>query len=211
MTFHVRSLIGCVLVAASIAALGCRSAPKGEGAGTADRLQSLAASVTSGEARLQETLTALSSMVAAPSDLPAQFKSFDRALDRLDKQANRVATAARSMGNEADRYMKDWADQVAKIQNEDIRFQSETRRKEVEAQLTTLRSDYQALSESFKPVMTSLKDIHRAIKADLTVAGVQSISNEADNARILADKVIANARKVSADLEAVGVKMAGGM
>jgi chromosome segregation ATPase len=210
MTSHVRSLTGCILIALSIAALGCRSAPKGEGAKTAERLQSLAASVNSGEARLQETLTALSNMVESPSSLPAQFKAYDRALDRLDKQAKRVNSAARSMANEVDRYMKEWSEEVAKIQNEDIRSRSDARRQQVDAQLTALRNDYQALSESFKPVMASFEDIHTALKADLTVAGVKAISAEAEKANALAEKVVENAAKVSDDLEAVGVQMAGG-
>ena len=184
---------------------GCSSVPKGEGAQTSQRLGSLADSVRKGESMTQATMDALKGLIENPENIVKQYGEFSSALSGLGKHAKNVRAAADKMANESEKYIKTWSEEIASINNEDIRSRSAKRQKDVEKSLSELRSHYEELADAFGPFMDDLRDIEKALQLDLTGGGIDAISSIANKAIGNGDKVLKLAESVANDFEEAGL------
>lgn len=184
-------------------------APQGTGgAATGTSVTRAAEGIERGRQQLDETVTALTALVESPApDLDPQFDAFTQSLDRLEATASDVKEMATQMQERGAEYFKQWDEQLAAIQNEDIRKRSEKRRKAVEEAFEDLRKDYAEAREAFQPLMDDLRDVRTALANDLTMGGLESIESVAKRVKKRAGPVGEELDDLAASFRDLGVGM----
>ena len=163
------------LVSLPLLVLGaCKSSDKG--ASTGASITKAADQIERGITELDATVAALHAMVETPAeDLTQQRKTFEKALSSLESTAESVGKMASSMDAKGQAYFAEWDQQLASIQNEDIRERSSERRKAIEASFSKLQKQYGEAKGAFQPLLANLRDIRTALKADLTLPGIDAL------------------------------------
>ena len=202
-------LIGCTALAVSLAlAAGCLSKRYDKSAVTGTALQTTAEKINLGNAQLTLVLASLNNLVERPqADLRPQFDQFSAELNKLQSLAEDVNDKATDMQAKGADYFKDWNQQLATINSEDVRTRSAKRAKAVEAQFIAINGSYQEVKTSFKPFMSDLQDIKTALGNDLTSAGLDAIKRTVAQANKEAKPLRKDIAKLGDDFKALGVSM----
>lgn len=152
----------------------CQSADKG--ASTGASITKAADQIERGIQQLDATVLALHDLVEKPApDLKAQRKAYEKSLASLESTAESVNKMASKMDEKGQAYFAEWDQQLAAIQNEDIRERSAERRKAIEASFTKLQQNYGEAKSAFQPLLDDLRDVRTALKADLTLPGLETL------------------------------------
>lgn len=204
-TFPV-TMLTCVAGLALL--MGCASSNFKKGASTSSSLQASADKITEGSARVDAALTSLSELMENPNDLPAQFKEFSSAVNSLQTFSKDVSSKFAGMSKKGEAYFAEWDQQLAQIQNEDIRTRSAERKSAVQKQFDAIKNSYEEASGDFKPFMADLKDIQTALATDLTPGGLSAIKKSADKAVKSGNEVKDALGKLAAQFKELGVAMA---
>jgi hypothetical protein len=195
------SLVSCWLS-------GCSTTGYDRGDAAAQSLQLAATEVQAQGRALDTTMAALNEMMNKPAaDLKPQFRWFSTSLDRLIDSADRTESSAKVMRKKNAQYLEAWDKQLASMNYEYVRKNSEARRTEVTGQLDTLNQRYQESGEVVRPLIAYLIDIRKALSADLTPGGLAAVKNVASNAEENAGKVKLVLAQLVSDLSASGAKM----
>jgi uncharacterized protein YukE len=153
-------------------------------------------------------MAALHDLVDHPAaDMTVQRSAYEKSLAELESTAKEVSSTSAEMQAKGQAYFAQWDQQVASIQNEDIREQSADRRKTIEATFTKVRKDYEDTKESFDPVLNDLRDIRTALKADLTMKGVDGLKSTVKKVDKNANKSKENMKDLSEQFRALGVNL----
>ena len=196
----------CAVLSLAMAGSACKTPTGGGGAATGESITRAAQGIERGRAQLDETVAALKAMVETPAaDLGPQFEAFDSSLARLEGTAADVAALATRMEERGSAYFQKWDEQIAAIQNEDIRERSEKRRSAVTKAFERLGEDYQDAREAFQPLMADLRDVRTALASDLTSGGVKSISSIAQRVGKRAGSVGKELDELAASFRELGV------
>src|SRR5262249_25697367 len=148
-----------------------------------EALQAAANKINKGITQIDVTLTALTNLVDNPSgDLVPRYKKYSDEVKNLKSLAADVNDKAMAMQAKGKEYFTDWQQQLATIQNQNIRSISEARRKEVTDKFQEINTSYQEVKEKFKPFMSDLESIQTYLGTDLTAGGVQAIQKTANEA-----------------------------
>jgi hypothetical protein len=127
-------------------------------------------------AQIDAATAALSSLVEKPgADLKLQFKNFSSALNGLESAAHDVASRSTKAQQLGASYFQLWDEQLARIQNEEIRSASADRKAAVMKQFEKARDRYDEARAAFNPLLADLRDIRTALSTDLNPAGVEVI------------------------------------
>jgi|SoiMethySBSTD1v2_1073268.scaffolds.fasta_scaffold44893_2 chromosome segregation ATPase len=164
-----------VVLVASLGLFGCKSSDKGEATGAS--ITKAADQIEKGIQELDTTVASLHALVDQPAaDLNPQRKTFEKSLSALEGTAADVSETATAMRERGQAYFAQWDQQLASIQNEDIRERSTERRTAIEASLNKLQGDYTEAKTAFEPLLATLRDIRTALKADLTMNGIKALT-----------------------------------
>src|SRR5262245_12155193 len=159
---------------ASQAGLACQSADKGEATGAS--ITKAADQIDLGIQQLDATVAALHAITESPTgDLKAQRKSYEKSLASLESTADNVAGLAAEMREKGKAYCYQWEQQLATIQNEDIKERSAERRQAIEAGFSKLQENYTTAKDAFHPLLNDLRDIRTALQADMTMEGIETL------------------------------------
>lgn len=189
------------LLAIALAALAFGCATKGyeKADNTGAYLESTALRLDRGVAQIDTATAALKDLVDNPqADMKEQFKSYSSAVSGLESLTRDVGTRAAKIQKLGTNYLKKWDEELATIQNEEIRKQSAARKQAVMKKFESMKASYNGARRAFSPLLSDLKDIRTALSTDLTTAGVNSIRNSMAGVNKHADDV----RKSLADLSA---------
>ncbi|HEX6885799.1 MAG TPA: DUF2959 family protein [Planctomycetota bacterium] len=163
-----------LLPLALLAAPACKSSDKG--ASTGATITKAADQIQRGIEQLDATVAALHDLVEKPApDLKPQQKAYEKALASLESTAESLSKTAASMDTRGQAYFAEWDTQLAAIQNEDIRERSADRKKSIEASFSKLQKQYGEARDAFRPLLDNLRDVRTALKADLTLAGIDTL------------------------------------
>jgi len=182
---HYVPLASLTAVAVGLVVLaGCSSGGNyKQGASAGAGLNEAANKITAGTSKIDGVLTNLNALLTSTQgDLVPKFNQFNDSVSDLESSAKHVSDAVKKMRDKGDAYFKAWDEQVAMIKNEDIKTRSATRRKEMENKFAEIKRSYIEASDSFKPLMSDLKDIQTALRTDLTPGGLTSVKGPADKA-----------------------------
>lgn len=190
--------------------VACQSADKGAATGTS--ITKAADQIELGMQQLDATVAALHDLVDNPApDLGTQRKAYEKNLSSLESTAETVSKMASTMEAKGQAYFMEWDQQLASIQNEDIRERSAERRKAIEASFSKLKEDYGQVKNAFQPLLANLRDIRTALKADLTLPGIASlkpvvkkVDKENDSVKKELKELVERFRELGVDLSRSG-------
>ena len=155
---------------------GCVSDNYHKSAGTANALTHSSELITKGSRQIDDSLAALNDLVAHPQpDLSKQYQAFVTSVDKLDSTARDVAGKTDAMKSQGAAYFAGWDQEIATMQNEDIRSRSEARRDEVATRFARISRQYDDARTAFQPYMSDLHDVQKYLSTDLTSGGLTAI------------------------------------
>lgn len=199
---------GFALVAALAVLAGCASHNYDQGTATAAGLQASADKIAAADGQLDATLAALNDLVNNPQpDLRPQYNKFSDNVDDLGTLAKHVADSVATMRKNGKAFFAAWNEQLATIQNEDIRNLSAARQQEVSAEFLNVKRSYAQAEIAFKPFMADLRDLQKYLGTDLTPAGVAAMQNATVKANAASPALKASVGKLRADFKSLGLAM----
>ena len=108
------------------------------------------------------------------------------------------------MSSDGRQYLKDWQNTVNGIANESLRKKSQKRLDAVQKSYDKVEASFQLAGEKFKPFLSDLGDIQKALAADVTPGGVKAIKSTVKSANWnhqFVDKAITSALKEMAKMK----------
>jgi hypothetical protein len=141
------------------------------------------------------------------ADLKPQFKRFSKSLDALAASASRNERSEARVAQKSAIYFDAWNKQLATMNYEVVRSRSEARKAEVTNSLDSVTKRYHESQQAMGPLMNYLYDVRRALDADLTQSGIESIKPIVAKARENADKVQLALGRLTSELTASSTRM----
>lgn len=161
---------------AAILAAGCSSIGYNKQNLTAENVQSTGNLITDLQGKLDATLTSLNGLVNQPqADLRPQYKTFAANVAALQSAAKKLTAARSNIAAKEKEYFAQWDQEIAQIQNPDIRAISQSRRDAVAKNLASLKVSYAQTDMAFKPFLADLQDVQKYLSVDLTADGLAAI------------------------------------
>ena len=187
---------------------GCSSGTYQKGSSTASSIQKASAGIAATRSQVARVLTALNDLIAKPgADLKPQYKEFSSEVSKLQSDARNVSEMAAQMEKRGAAYFEQWDKDIASIQNEQIKSRSASRRTEVAGHLDALQKAYSAAKATFEPFMGDIRDVQKALGADLTPGGIDSIKDFKRKASLDAIPLQDALTKLANEFSALGVAM----
>jgi hypothetical protein len=187
---------------------GCASDNYKNSASTAASLNQASGMITKANTHIDESLADLNDLVANPApDLRKQFDRFNHALDELGVSSKDIACKDGEMKSQGADYFAKWDKESARIQNEDIRSRSETRRSEVSARFNRIGQQYNETEIAFQPFLSDLRDVQKFLSTDLTAGGLAAIKDSAAKAARDAVPLKESLAKLSEEFRSLGLSM----
>lgn len=196
------------LVASLLILAGCTSTGHQKSEAAAGGLQSAADRIAQAQVMRGAMLVALNDLMDNPQpDLRPQFKKFTSSLKAWVNQIQDVESKSASMQLKGAAYFEKWDEELAKIQNEDIRRRSLARKEAVTKQFEKIRTAYAEVDQTRRPLITDLTDIQTALSADLTRAGLDAVKPHVTKANKDAVPLGKAVDKLVAEFKALGLAM----
>ncbi len=186
----------------------CASTPSDKGAATGKTVDQAAVEVEQSIAHLDATLASLGNLVTQPApDLAPQFKAFSKNLDQLESTAEEVASLADKFDSKGQEYFTQWDQQIATVQNEDIKARSTERREAISASFKEIQNEYSEVRNEFKPLLSDLRDVRSVLSADLTLDGLKSIEGTVEDVSESSKPVKESLQELAGRFRDLGVKL----
>ena len=125
--------------------------------------------------QLKETVGALNALSKQKKgDLRPTYEKYCAEVVRTQAAADWTASRVPSMKDKSSKYFSDWQNTVNSIANASVRKKSQKRLDSVKASYDKALVSLQEASEKFKPFMSDLRDIEKALVTDVTAGGVKA-------------------------------------
>jgi chromosome segregation ATPase len=161
----------------------CTSTGYQKGDIAAVNMQKAATEVQAESRALNQTLASLRDLENEPSgDLRVSFKRYSQSIDRLIATAQRTESTGKRMEQKSAAYFEAWDRQLPAIDYQHIRDLSDARRTEVTNRVDALNRRYQESQAAVQPLISYFQDIRKALAADLTVGGLESLKDVVQHA-----------------------------
>jgi uncharacterized protein (DUF3084 family) len=199
-----------MVVALATAVAGCASSDNYKQASkTSTSLQEAADKIAVGNAKIDTTLGSLNDLVNNPQgDMVGKFNRYSACVDDLQSSSQQINNSVSDMKADSDSYFKNWDDQLATINNEDIKNRSEQRKQDVESKFSNIKQGYSETQKAFQPFMSDLKDIQTALRTDLTTGGISSVQSAAAKANADGATLKSSMGRLADQFRSLGVSMA---
>jgi hypothetical protein len=157
---------------------GCVSHSYDKGAATSNALSSTATAVSLVSTNVNGVLAALNNLTfKSAGDLRDQYDAFVSASKDLDSSMAKLDSKVTSLRSTATDYLNNWTNQMASIQNEELRKRSSDRKDEVSGKIGDVETSYQGVTNSLAPFTADVKDIQTYLGTDLTPTGLNTIKD----------------------------------
>lgn len=188
---------------------GCANPGYRANEGTAATLQTLAVRVENTGAQLHLALTELTVLVANPQpDLRPSFDQFAGAVQKLHSLSNQIVRADTRLAQRSAVHVAAWEQQLAAMQNDDIRYRGQQRKLERQSRFDAARNTCRELLTALGPVQADLQDVQRFLNSDLTTAGLTAIRPAAERVTEQAQPVQQQVNKLVTELRALAQAIA---
>jgi hypothetical protein len=149
--------------------------------------------------QLKATLSALNALTAQKEgDLRPAYTAYCSEVTKTEAAAGWTRTRVQWMGGDGRKYFQDWQGTVNSIANESLRKKSQKRLDAVRKDYDKVEASLVQAGEKFKPFLSDLGDIQKALAADITAGGVKAIKSTVSSANWnlqAVDKAIKSALK----------------
>jgi septal ring factor EnvC (AmiA/AmiB activator) len=155
--------------------------------------------------QLKATLSALNALTAQKKgDLRPAYNTYCSEVTKTDTAAAWTRTRVQWMGGDGRKYFQDWRNTVNGIANESLRKKAQKRLDTVSKSYDKVEASLQLAGEKFKPFLSDLADIQKALATDVTAGGVKAIKSTVSSANWdhqYVDKAIKSALKEMGKME----------
>jgi len=155
--------------------------------------------------QLKSTLSALNALTKQKEgDLRPAYTTYCSQVTKTDAAAAWTRTRAQWMASDGRKYFQDWQVTVNGIANESLRKKSQKRLDAVKVSYDKVEASLQQAAEKFKPFLSDLSDIQKALATDVTAGGVKAIKSTVRSANWnhqFVDKAINSALKEMGKME----------
>ncbi len=149
--------------------------------------------------QLKATLEAINALTKqTKGDLRPAYNAYCSEVAKTEAAAGWTKTRIQWMAGDGRKYFQDWQTTVNGIANESLRKKSQKRLDAVQASYNKVEASLQLAGEKFKPFLSDLTDIQKALATDVTAGGVKTIKSTVKSANWnhqYVDKAIQSARK----------------
>ena len=190
--YSFRHVTLCVVALAGTLAVssGCASGPDAKG--TVDSMSAFGNEVAKVKDSIDNAVRALEGVVNSPAgDLKANFEAYTKSVKALEEQSKVVQRHADDMKAKGDEFFKEW---------ETSKTVTPERRSELAAAYAKIKEDIVLAREKFTPYLASLKDIDSYLSLDLSIKGLNSVSE-------LVKKAKDNGAQVKSRIDSVLVQL----
>lgn len=137
-----------------------------------------------GKLKIDSTLSALASVVKEAEGKPRPFfDSFQKGLGELETQAAAARTRADEMKSHSEKYFEGWVKDLGKISSESVKEIAEERLGDLKENYKEITEASAKVGEAYKPFISHLKELEKALATDLTAKGIEHLSDQADKAK----------------------------
>lgn len=129
--------------------------------------------VLKGKQAIDNVMKALDLIAATANTDPRKaFEQFSKSVTALDSAADKAAKRGQAMKQQGQAYFKTWEEQMAQVNNPEIRALAQERKTKLQETFASIRQYTEPLKAQFDPWMSDLKDLQKYLSNDLTIAGV---------------------------------------
>jgi hypothetical protein len=126
--------------------------------------------------QLKATLSALNALTGqAKGDLRPAYNAYCSEVTRTEQANASTKTRAQWMAGDGQKYFTDWQQTVSGIANESLRNKAQKRLDTVKLSYDKVEASLVQAGEKFKPFLSDLTDIQKALATDVTAGGVKAI------------------------------------
>lgn len=155
--------------------------------------------------QLKATLEALNALTKQKTgDLRPAYTAYCSEVAKTDAAAESTGKRVQWMGNDGRKYFQNWQSTVNSIANQSLRKKVQKRLDTVKVSYDKVEASLKLAGEKFKPFLSDLGDIQKALAADVTAGGVKAIKSTVNSANWnhqFVDKAIKAALKETEKME----------
>jgi hypothetical protein len=155
--------------------------------------------------QLKATLVALNDLTAQKQgDLRPAYNTYCAEVAKTESAAAWTRTRVQWMASDGRKYFQDWQATVNGIANESLRKKAQKRLDTVRKSYDKVEASLQLAAEKFRPFLSDLADIQKALATDVTAGGVKAIKSTVRSANWnhqYVDKAIQSALKEMGRME----------
>lgn len=149
--------------------------------------------------QLKSTLNALTALTAQKEgDLRPAYRAFAAEVPKTEAASGATRTRVLWMSGDGREYFKDWQETVNAISNKSLQKKAQKRLDSVRTSYDKVEASLQQAGEKFKPFLSDLSDIQKALARDVTAGGVKALKGTVKSANWnhqFVDKAINSALK----------------
>jgi hypothetical protein len=128
--------------------------------------------------QLKATLGAITGLTKQKSgDLRPAYDTYCSEVTKTEAAAGWTRTRVQWMAGDGRKYFQDWQTTINSIANESLRKKAQKRMDAVKKSYDKVEASLQAAGEKFRPFLSDLGDIQKALATDVTPGGVKAIKS----------------------------------
>jgi chromosome segregation ATPase len=169
-----------VLSSAVLLALSaCKTSGSGteQASSTVKDLETLRTELAKGQSAIGNAVSTLTTLEAEGGDMAAEYKAYKKAVDDVSAQRGRVQKARESLVKRRVAFTASWDEQVATIQNPDLRERAAERRADVVDRFQKIEAQGKETQADLDAWHASLVDVQTYLENDLNPSGVSSLED----------------------------------
>lgn len=112
--------------------------------------------------------------LSANTDPRKPFEVYSKSLANLESVAAKARKRGEEMKARGQEYFKQWEQQLAQVQNPEIRNLAAQQKAKLQTTFDSIRKYTEPLKAQFDPWLSDLKDLQKYLSNDLTVSGVDA-------------------------------------
>ena len=133
--------------------------------------------------QLKATLSALNALTAQKKgDLRPAYNTYCSEVTKTDAAAGWTRRRVQWMGGDGQKYFQDWQKTIDGIANETLKKKAQKRMDAVRKDYDKVEASLVLAGEKFKPFLSDLADIQKALATDVTAGGVKAIKSTVSSA-----------------------------
>jgi hypothetical protein len=133
--------------------------------------------------QLKATLESINALTQqTKGDLRPAYNTYCSEVAKTEAAAGSTKKRAQWMAGDGQKYFQDWQATVSGIANESLRKKSQKRLDAVKVSYDKVEASLQLAGDKFKPFLSDLGDIQKALATDLTAGGVKVIKSTVKSA-----------------------------
>jgi hypothetical protein len=130
------------------------------------------------DAQLTATLEALNALTKqTKGDLKPAYNTYCAEVAKTESAATWTKTRVQWMASDGRKYFLDWQTTVNGISNQSLKKKAQKRLDSVKVSYEKVEAALQQASEKFRPFLSDLGDIQKALATDVTAGGVKAIKS----------------------------------